>query len=418
LYLPSYCELIPECVSAGAVIPEPPQAMSKYRFTDRWLQSSTLVPADGRAEFVDGLCPGLHLRVSIQGTRTFSAMFRVNGKLIRETIGRYPRVSLSNARAAALDIMRTAQEGANARERRSRAPCTVTYDELLEAYVEKHLKVNARSWRNIRSCLLNRRMAPFMKRPVVTITRREIIDLCDAMVAAGTPQAAVNQLRYLKMMFNWAAGRDMTAHNPTTGVKPPAKSVERDRVLTDSEIAAVWRASDRLPTPYGDMYRMFLLTGQRRSEVSTMRWSDVTHDLWTIPREKVKKDRAHTVPLSRAAQAILDSLNQLPRFADDGFVFSTTGGNSASSNFCKVKRELDRLSGVTGWTIHDIRRTVRSKLAELGVPREVARKVLNHEDGKVDRIYNRHEYLAEKREALEKWERMLISLSLPQPTLG
>ena len=266
--------------------------MSKYRFTDRWLRSPTLTPSVGRAEFVDGLCPGLHLRVTIQGTRTFSAMFRVNGKLIRETIGRYPRVTLSNARASALAIMRTAQDGANARERRSRAPCTVTYAELVKAYVEKHLKVNARSWRNIRSGLLNERMAPFLKRPVATITRREIIDLCDAMVAAGAPQGAVNHLRYLKMLFNWAAGRDLIVHNPTSGVKPPAKSVERDRVLTDHEIAAVWRASCNLPTPYAEMYRMFLLTGQRRSEVSTMRWSELSGELWTIPRENVKKDRA------------------------------------------------------------------------------------------------------------------------------
>src|SRR4051794_22252831 len=112
------------------VTPELQYAMSKYRFTDRWLRSSDLVPSEGRAEFVDGLCPGLHLRVTEQGTRTFSAMFRVNGKLIRQTIGRYLRVSLSNARTSALNMMRTAQEGADARERRSRAPCTVTYAEL------------------------------------------------------------------------------------------------------------------------------------------------------------------------------------------------------------------------------------------------------------------------------------------------
>jgi integrase len=189
-------------------------------------------------------------------------------------------------------------------------------------------------------------------------------------------------------------------------------------VLSDAEIAAVWAASHQLPTPYGEMYRMFLLTGQRRSEVATMCWDEVDGGVWTIPREKVKKDRPHTVPLTAAALDILASLRALPRMVDDnGFVFTTTGGKSASSNFAKVKRELDRLSGVTGWTIHDIRRTVRSKLAELGVPREVARKVLNHEDGKVDRIYNRHEYLGEKREALEKWEKKLISLSVtPTPS--
>lgn len=143
-----------------------------------------------------------------------------------------------------------------------------------------------------------------------------------------------------------------------------------------------------------------------------MRWNEIAGDVWIIPREKVKRDRPHTVPLSATAQSIIAHLATRPRFDDDGFVFSTTGGKLASSNFTKVKGQLDVLSGVTGWTIHDIRRTVRSKLAELGVPREVARKVLNHEDGKVDRIYNRHEYLAEKREALERWEKMLATLTL------
>ena len=389
--------------------------MAKHRFTDRWLQSPTLVPEEGRAEFVDGLCPGLHLRVTVTGIRTFSVMYRVNGKLIRQTIGRYPRVSLSSARSTALQAMRAAQDGADARELRSRAPSTITYGELVEAYTEKHLKVNARSWRNIRTRLLNPIMKSFLARPASSIARREIIDLCDRLVEAGTPQAAVNHLRYLKMLFNWAAGRDMIDGNPCQGVKPPARAVERDRVLSDLEIAAVWKASFKLPSPYGEMYRVFFLTGQRRSEVSTMRWGEVVCDLWTIPREKVKKDRPHSVPLSPTAQAILAELNERTRFEADGFVFTTTGGVSASSNFCKVKAELDLFSGVTGWTIHDIRRTVRSKLAELGVPREVARKVLNHEDGKVDRIYNRHEYLAEKREALEKWEGMLVDLAGNEP---
>ena len=392
--------------------------MSKQRFTDRWLQSPALTPDKGRAEFVDNLCPGLHLRVTIHGTRTFSAMFRVNGKLTRKTIGRYPRVSLSDARSSALGIIRSAQDTADARERRSRAPCTVTYGELVETYTEKHLKVNARSWRNIRSGLLGKRMAPFMRRKVASITRREIIDLCDSIVAEGSPQAAVNHLRYLKMLFNWSASRDLIVSNPCTGVKPPARTIERDRILCDKELIAVWRATFTLPSPWGEMFRMFVLTGQRRSEVATMRWSEVSGHIWTIPREKVKKDRAHSVPLSTTAMATLGSLGDLPRFEEDGFIFSTTGGSTPSSNFCKVKRQLDKASGVTGWTIHDIRRTVRSKLAELGVPREVARKILNHEDGKVDRIYNRHEYLAEKREALERWERMLLGLAVNVTVAG
>ncbi|WP_245173987.1 site-specific integrase [Erythrobacter sp. A6_0] len=229
-------------------------------------------------------------------------------------------------------------------------------------------------------------------------------------MAGGKPQAAVNLLRYLKMVFNWAVDRDILEVNPCERIRPPAKTVERDRVLSDQEIAAVWDATYQLPSPYGEMYRVFFLTGQRRSEVSTIRWGEIVGEIWTIPREKVKKDRPHTVPLTKSVQAILAELARRPRFEDDGYVFSTTGGKSPSSNFAKVKRQLDQLSDTSGWTIHDIRRTVRSKLAELGVPREVARKVLNHEDGKVDRIYNRHEYLVEKREALEKWEMMLLNL--------
>jgi integrase len=123
----------------------------------------------------------------------------------------------------------------------------------------------------------------------------------------------------------------------------------------------VWHASFELMEPYGQMYRMFLLTGQRRSEVATMRWREITGDTWTIPREKVKADRAHAVPLTGTA---LQTLATIPRYGADAFVFTTTSGESASSNFAKVKREMDRLSGTSGWTIHDIRRTVRSKLAE------------------------------------------------------
>lgn len=226
-------------------------------------------------------------------------------------------------------------------------------------------------------------------------------------MADGNPHAALNVLRNLKMLFNWAADRDMVPANPCDRIRPPAKTTERDRVLTDEEIVAIWNATYQLPWPYGMMFRSFFLTGQRRSEVATMRWCDIKDDVWTIPREIVKKDRPHAVPLSTEMRK---NLSTTPFFGPNSYVFTTTGGERPSSNFHKTRQELERLSGVRNWTIHDIRRTVRSKLAELGVPREIARKVLNHEDGKVDRIYNRHEYLAEKREALEKWGQHLKAL--------
>lgn len=382
--------------------------MAIVRFTDRWLSATSLTPQDGRAEYVDGLCPGLHLRVTALGTRTFSAVFRLNGALTRRTIGRYPLVTLANARASALDIMRKAQEGIDAREHRSRAEAALTYHDLVVAYTDKHLRLNARSWRNIYSGLSSARMERFMGRRVADITRRELIDLIDEIAAEGRVQGAINQLRFLKMMFNWAASRDMIPSNPCDGIKPPGRTTERDRVLSDGEIGAIWNATAKLRPPFGAMYRMFLLTGQRRGEVAAMQWREIDEVTWTIPREKVKKDRPHAVPLSKTA---LVTLAALPRHGGNGYVFTTTDGDSPTTNFRKTKQKLDRLSGTSGWTIHDIRRTVRSRLAELGISEAVARKVVNHESGKVDRIYNRHLYSAEKRQALADWERLLLKLA-------
>ena len=326
-------------------------------------------------------------------------------------MGRYPILSLADARKRAKEVLASAAT-AVAPTPAPPAYDPITYEELANLYVERHLKPNLRSWRDVRSSLLRHcAVQQLLSKPVAAITRRELVEVVDSIAAAGTPQAAVNILRRLKMLFNWALDRDLISINPCERIRAPAKTSERDRVLTVAETALIWKASHQLPTPYGEMYRMFLLTGQRRSEVATICWADVAGDVWTIPRERVKKDRPHTVPLTGTALEMLAGLANLPRVHDDnGFVFTTTGGKSASSNFAKIKNEIDSLSGVSGWTIHDIRRTVRSRMAELGVPREVARKVLNHEDGKVDRIYNRHEYLAEKREALEKWETMLLTL--------
>ncbi|WP_419827401.1 Arm DNA-binding domain-containing protein [Sphingomonas sp.] len=192
-----------------------------HRFTDKWLQGSSMVPDAGRHEFVDSLCPGLHLRVSAKGTKTFSALVRVRGALRRETIGKYPRVTLSEARDAALASLRDADNTASGHPRPPAA--TTTLQELIDAYVERHLKPNARSWKNIRASLLGSkrypsRLAHLLARPVGEIRKIEIVDLIDRVMAEGKPQAAVNLLRHIKMLFNWGGrsrrgpGQPLRAH--------------------------------------------------------------------------------------------------------------------------------------------------------------------------------------------------------------
>lgn len=378
--------------------------MSRVKLTDSWL-SRTKISKTKRLSYVDALCPGLHVRVSPKGIRTFSVLTRFEGRLLRVTIGRFPRWSVAQARAEARRLLQSFDGGLDPRPE----PVVVqlSYENLVEEYDRRHLQPNTRSADYIRANLRHVGLAALFGRPATAITKREFAEAIDGIVRQGRPQSALNVLRNLKMMYNWAVDMDVVATNPCDRIRPPAKTVERDRVLADAEIVAVWRAIQQLPYPYRQMYAMWFLSGQRRSEVATMRWCDISGNVWTIPREVVKKDRPHTVPLSPMAMEILKSTYS---FGPDSYVFTTSGGKAPSSNFHKIKREVDRLSGVKGWTIHDIRRTVRSKMAELRIPREIARKVLNHEDGKIDRIYNRHEYLAEKREALEKWANHLSDL--------
>jgi integrase len=391
-------------------------AVAVHRFTDKWVQSLALIPESGRVEFVDAICPGLHLRVTAKGTRTFSAMVRVGSHLQRRTIGKFPRVSLGQAREVALAMLREADDGIGSMQAKAMLASSMTLQQLVDAYVQKHLKPNARSWEQIRAALLGSKRTPsrlnhLLARPVASIAKGEIIELIDKVMAEGRPQAAVNLLRYWKMLINWGVDRDILPANIFERIRPPARTRERDRVLTEKEIVAVWNASFKLMVPYGQMYRMFMLTGQRRSEVARMQWHEIEGGIWTIPREKVKMDRPHAVPLTKTALATIATLRC---HAPDAFVFSTTGGESASSNYHKVKLEIHHLSGTAGWTIHDLRRTVRSRLAELRVPRDVAQKIMNHASGKLDRIYNRHEYLDEKREALERWETRLKAIIISQ----
>lgn len=163
--------------------------------------------------------------------------------------------------------------------------------------------------------------------------------------------------------------------------------------------------------PFGSLFQLLILTGQRRSEVSDMRWSEVNFKdkVWVIPKERAKNGHAHSVPLS---DTVIDILNRTPRFLQSDFVFTTTG-NSSVSGFGKVKKRIDDVTAVNGWVIHDIRRTVASGMARLKIPHYVVEKILNHVSGAfsgVAGIYNRYGYDDEKREAFDLWGRYILEI--------
>jgi integrase len=204
--------------------------------------------------------------------------------------------------------------------------------------------------------------------------------------------------------MSWALDRGMIEVNPIAGLKPPHKEESRERVLSDQEIQALWVSADAEGYPFGDAVKVLTLTGQRRGEVAGMRWSEMDLDSgsWTIPAIRSKNRQSHEVPLSAPALTLVRSL---PRFLGSDWVF-TTNGKSPISGFGRFKRRLQSNAGPWGWRIHDIRRTVASGMARLGVEPHVVEKVLNHRAGIISgvaAIYNRYAYEREKRAALDRW---------------
>ena len=366
--------------------------MSRLKLTDRWISSCPL-PTLGRHEHSDAVCPWLYLRVTSAGVKSFSVLVRQR-RLIRRTLGRYPVLALADARRAAMQMIRDiAEAGAQDAEADGQQVAALTLAALAERHLDLHLKRNIRSWRNVQSMLGQPALGHLHSREAAGIEKREIIAVLDGLVAAGKPHAAVNLLKNLKAMFNWGVDRDLVPANPCDRLRPPVKTTERERVLTDAEIVAVINACDKVPAPFGAIVRMLLYTGARRNEIAMMKATELDGAVWTLPATRSKSKRPNSLPLPPQAMAVIAAQ---PSLKPDGYVFSTTGGKSPSSDFSKRKRLLDAASGVSNWHLHDLRRTARSKLSQLGVPREVARRIVGHAADKLDSIYDRHSFVGEK----------------------
>jgi integrase len=239
-----------------------------------------------------------------------------------------------------------------------------------------------------------------------------VVRVLDEVVASGTPYRANRALSALKKLMNWALDRGMIDVNPIAGLRPPHRERTRKHVLPDEDLAALLSAADAEGYPFGDAVKLLILTGQRRSEVAEMRWSeiDLERAVWTIPPARSKNGQSHDVPLSTSVVSLLRSL---PRFLSSDFVFTTTG-RVPITGFGRMKRRLATAAGKTDWRIHDIRRTVASGMARIGVDPHVIEKVLNHKSGIISgvaAIYNRYGYEKEKRLALKKWAEYVRRIS-------
>ncbi len=392
-----------------------PRQATRKVITDAMVKKVKPAPTGKRVEFWDAVVPGFGLRVTDAGGKTFFLRTRTGGEQVRMSWS-YPATSLEAARVAAKEALEEVEKGGNpktrrieeiAEERRRRAD---TVEQIVAAFITRYAKPKNKGWKATEQILQANIVSRWGERPIGSIAKRDVIELLDATVDRGSPVMANRLLAYIARLFGWCVERGIIDHSPTAGIKPPSRESSRDRVLSDEELAAVWCAAAGIGFPFGPLVQMLILTAQRREEVAGITWDEVDLDrsLWTIPKERAKNGLAHEVPLSPVA---LDLLNQIPR---NGMLLFSTTGTTAVSGFSRAKKRLDQISGIVGWTVHDLRRTATTGMAQLGIPPHVAEKILNHKSGSirgVAAVYNRHSYLEERREALEIWGKRVVKLT-------
>lgn len=367
-----------------------------------------------RIELWDALLPGFGVRVSPKGTKSFILMYRFNDKQRRQTLGRYPVLSLSEARQMAKDFLLKTSRGEDPADKPKSSQRKDSFSQVVEDFLKLHCeRYNKPSTqRSTRQLLTKEFLAVWQNRSVRRIKKSDILKVLDAMVERGSPGAANHAYSAISKFFNWCLERDVIDNNPCSEIKRPSRLKTRDRVLSDGELAAVWSAAEDEAYPFGHIVKLLMLTGQRRGEVLHMHWQHIDFDerYWSIPKEMTKANRAHTIPFSPAVIAIL---NEVPRL-NERYLFPSRGkGNTVYSGFSKAKKRLNHKSGVNNWTLHDLRRTAATGMAGLEIPPHVVEKVLNHSSGVfagVAGVYNRFGYIDEMRDALEKWSKYVLSL--------
>ena len=375
-----------------------------------------------RVEIWDARVPAFGIRVSPKGNKSFVLLYRHRGRPRRMTIGRYPVVSLSEARNRAMEALGEVARGADPQVQKALKHNGTRFDDTVDMFVRTYCRQhNRESTRRETERLLKARfVSRWAARDIREISKSDVLKIIDETLQDGAPSAANHALATIRLFFNWCSDRGLVDVNPCDRLKAPAKKVARDRVLDDLELGKVWNAAASIGYPFGTITQLLLLTAQRRNEVASMRWKDIDFGAaaWAIPAELTKNGVTHVVPLVPEALQILTCV---PRVHNE-LLFPARGGEGrAFSGFSKSKERLASLSTVAEFTLHDLRRTVATRMASLGVAPHVVERLLNHVTGTlggVAGVYNRFKYREEVKAALVLWTGHMRQLVGPDYCAG
>jgi len=400
------------------------------KFTDRSV--ARLKTTGQRYEVWDKGRPAFGVRVGQSGKKSFVFMYHWEGKPRRLTLGQYPKMGLADAGVAFAEARRQLElgtdPGASEVEKRRQARAMPTINELGAEYLKKHCKPNKRSWQEDERVLEHDVYPAWGTRKLSAVKRGDVNALLDD-IAARAPVQSNRTFAVIRSMFRFAESRDYIPVSPCYGIKARTREHSRDRVLDMPEVAAMWSGIEApgISEVLRLAIRFLLLTGQRIGEVANVEWSeiDIEGAVWTLPGTKVKNGKPHRVPLSSqavsvlcAAQAITSEIEQRranPRSRDAAkwtegnikvrWVFASRYGDKPITTRC-IDRALRRLrlaGNVPDFHPHDLRRTAASHMTRLGIDRLTVHKLLNHSDSSVTAIYDRYDYDAPKRRAVELW---------------
>jgi integrase len=369
-------------------------------------------PGTARREIPDGAQPGLYFIIQATGARSWAVRYRHNGRSRKATLGSYPRIKLPDARKLAQAALRSATEGKDPAETKitARRDNGDMFETIWDSYQKLHVATKRVSTQREVNRLFHRRILPrWRKSKIQHISRRDVIALADSMVVDGAPVSANRTITILSHFFTWAMQRDLIEFSPCTGIKKPTREKSRDRVLGDDEIRWIWSACDQIGWPFGPATKLLLLTGARRSEVLGMSDNEIDGTVWTLPAARVKNGRQHAIHLSPLALQTIDSVVRVR--SDDKLIFTTTGITPVSG-LSRPKIEIDaamaRMSNtvIAPWVYHDLRRTMATGMARLGVQLPIIERCLNHLSGSFGGVvgtYQRYAYAHEMRAAFETW---------------
>jgi integrase len=383
--------------------------MPRQKLSDALLRGNKLGSGQGQVDYWDTLTPGFGVRVSYGGRKSFVVATRVNGRFRRFTLKpAYPLLSLAEARSQAAAIIKNAQGGID-HTAATKVARQNTFAAVAADFMQDHAK-NLRS-RGEMQRKLNVEVLPYWgDRPIASITRADIKALLREKARTG-PIAANRLLALVSTIFTWALDEEIIESSPAVRLPRLGVEQERERSLTADEIRVLWSAFSKLGYPFGPLLQFMLVTGQRRSEVATMKWRELDAEGWSLPGTRAKSALGHRVPLSSLAREILDGV---PRAGEHVF---TARSDRPLRGWSSAKDRVDALcpTPITDWRLHDLRRTMATHMRSIGIDRLVVSKLLNHAEGGITRVYDRYAADPEKAAAMERWANRLREIVENKP---